>query len=92
MTREHHDDIDGTLAKRARVAGNRGRERAALFELLAERKIEPFVAERIPLVQARRAHENLGHGGITGKQILICDERPWEEQNATAEGMSRKAV
>jgi NADPH:quinone reductase len=64
----------------------------ALFELLAERKIEPLVAERIPLVQARRAHENLGHGGITGKQILICDERPWEEQNATAEGMSRKAV
>jgi NADPH2:quinone reductase len=64
----------------------------ALFELLAERKIEPLVAERIPLVQARRAHENLGHGGITGKQVLICDERPWEEQNATAEGMSRKAV
>jgi NADPH2:quinone reductase len=47
---------------------------AALFELLAERKIEPLVAERIPLVEARRAHENLGHGGITGKQVLICDE------------------
>ncbi len=45
----------------------------ALFELLAERKIEPLVAERIPLAEARRAHENLGQGGITGKQILICD-------------------
>jgi hypothetical protein len=32
------------------------------------------VAERIPLVEARRAHANLGHGGIIGKQILICDE------------------
>jgi NADPH:quinone reductase len=46
----------------------------ALFSLLATRKIEPVVAERIPLAEARRAHENLGHGGITGKQILICDE------------------
>ena len=64
----------------------------ALFELLAERTIEPVVAERIPLVQARRAHENLGHGGITGKQVLICDDGPWKEQNATAEAMTRKAV
>jgi NADPH:quinone reductase len=47
---------------------------AALFALLAERRIEPLVAERIPLVEARRAHENLGRGGITGKQILICAE------------------
>ena len=47
----------------------------ALFELLAKRKITPIVAERIPLVEARRAHENLGHGNITGKQVLICDEK-----------------
>jgi NADPH:quinone reductase len=46
----------------------------ALFKLLAEEKIKPLVAGRIPLVEARRAHENLGQGGITGKQILICDE------------------
>jgi NADPH2:quinone reductase len=45
-----------------------------LFELLAERKIEPIVAERIPLAEARRAHQNLGRGGVTGKQVLICDE------------------
>jgi NADPH:quinone reductase-like Zn-dependent oxidoreductase len=64
----------------------------ALFELLEERKIEPLVSERIPLVDARRAHENLGQGGITGKQVLICDERLWEEQNATAEPIPRKAV
>ena len=46
---------------------------AALFELLSARKIEPLVADRIPLVEARRAHENLGRSGITGKQVLICD-------------------
>lgn len=45
-----------------------------LFELLAEGKIEPIVAERIPLAEARRAHENLGRGGVTGKQVLVCDE------------------
>jgi NADPH2:quinone reductase len=46
-----------------------------LFKLLADRKIAPLVAERIPLVEARRSHENLGHGGITGKQVLICDSK-----------------
>jgi NADPH:quinone reductase len=45
-----------------------------LFDLLAQRKIEPIVAERIPLAEARRAHENLGRGGVTGKQVLICDK------------------
>ena len=48
----------------------------ALFELLAQRKIEPIVAQRIPLVNARRAHENLGRGNIVGKQVLICNEEP----------------
>ena len=48
---------------------------AVLFELLATPKIAPLVAERIPLVEARRAHENLGHGGLAGTQVLICDER-----------------
>ena len=45
-----------------------------LFELLTEKKIEPIVAERMPLVEARRAHENLGRGGVVGKQILVRDE------------------
>jgi NADPH2:quinone reductase len=45
----------------------------ALFELLQQGKIEPIVAERIPLTEAARAHENLGRGGIVGKQVLICD-------------------
>jgi NADPH2:quinone reductase len=45
-----------------------------LFDLLVQRKIEPIVADRIPLADARRAHENLGRGGVTGKQVLVCDE------------------
>ena len=54
----------------------------ALFKLLAERQIKPLVAERIPLVEARRAHENLGQGGITGKQVLICDEEAMGRTNS----------
>jgi len=37
-------------------------------------KIKPIVAGRMPLVEARRAHENLGRGGVVGKQILVRDE------------------
>ena len=49
---------------------------AALFKLLADRTITPLVAERIPLLEAQRAHENLGLGGLTAKQVLICEENP----------------
>jgi NADPH:quinone reductase len=72
---------DGKRVRAFQVAKLRDRHPAwfredvtKLFELLAERKIEPIVAERIPLVEARRAHENLGRGGVTGKQVLVCDE------------------
>lgn len=43
----------------------------ALLDILAARKIKPLVAERIPLKEARRAHELLGQGGVTGKLVLI---------------------
>ena len=43
----------------------------ALFQLLQERKIEPLIAHRFPLVQARHAHELLGTGGVTGKIVLV---------------------
>jgi NADPH2:quinone reductase len=42
-----------------------------LFELLKARKIKPLVAQRLPLVEARRAHELLGEGGVTGKIVLV---------------------
>ncbi len=45
---------------------------AALFGLLAERKIKPVIAECLPLVEAVRAHELLGEGSVKGKLVLIC--------------------
>ncbi|HXX46767.1 MAG TPA: medium chain dehydrogenase/reductase family protein [Myxococcota bacterium] len=43
----------------------------ALFELLREKKIEPLVARRLPLSEARRAQALLEQGGVTGKIVLV---------------------
>ena len=45
----------------------------ALLDLLKQQTIKPLIAERIPLVEARRAHELLGTGGVTGKIVLVCN-------------------
>jgi NADPH2:quinone reductase len=45
----------------------------ALFDLLRQRKIEPLIARRFPLAEARQAHELLGKGGVTGKIVLVRD-------------------
>jgi NADPH:quinone reductase len=45
----------------------------ALLELLRQRKIKPLIARRLPLAHARRAHELLGQGGVTGKIVLMCN-------------------
>jgi NADPH2:quinone reductase len=43
----------------------------ALLELLREQKIHPVIAQRLPLAQARRAHELLGESACVGKLVLI---------------------
>ena len=43
----------------------------ALFNLLQEHKIKPLIAKRLPLSEARLAHELLGEGGVTGKIVLV---------------------
>ena len=42
-----------------------------LMGLLRERKIHPVVAERLPLSEARRAHEMLERTAATGKLVLV---------------------
>ncbi len=48
---------------------------SALLELLRQGKIEPIVAERIPLDEVARAHELLGSGSVMGKIVLLCGTR-----------------
>jgi NADPH2:quinone reductase len=59
--------------KRVRPAWFR-EDLVALFDLLREKKIEPLIAQRFPLAEARAAHELLGRGGVTGKIVLVLDE------------------
>jgi NADPH:quinone reductase-like Zn-dependent oxidoreductase len=42
-----------------------------LLNLLKEGKIKPLIAQRLPLDEARRAHEMLGEGGVLGKIVLL---------------------
>jgi NADPH2:quinone reductase len=42
----------------------------ALIELLAAGKLRPRISERLPLAEARRAHELLESGAVLGKLIL----------------------
>ena len=42
-----------------------------LLELLKEGKIKPLIAQRLPLDEARCAHEMLGEGGVLGKIVLL---------------------
>jgi NADPH:quinone reductase-like Zn-dependent oxidoreductase len=49
---------------------------AKLFDYLAGGKIRPLVADRIPLVEAARAHEILERGGYAGKVVLLADAAP----------------
>jgi NADPH2:quinone reductase len=44
---------------------------SALVQLLREGKIHPVVAERLPLSEARRAHELLDRTAATGKLVLV---------------------
>jgi NADPH2:quinone reductase len=42
-----------------------------LLGLLKEGNIKPLIAQRLPLEEARRAHEMLGEGGVLGKIVLL---------------------
>jgi NADPH:quinone reductase-like Zn-dependent oxidoreductase len=45
-----------------------------LFALLAERKINPVIAARMPLAEARRAHEQIERAEVLGKIVLTVTE------------------
>jgi NADPH:quinone reductase-like Zn-dependent oxidoreductase len=42
-----------------------------LLDLLKEGRIRPLIAARLPLEDARLAHEMLGRGGVVGKIVLL---------------------
>jgi len=44
-----------------------------LFDLLRQQRIQPLIAARFPLSEARQAQELLGKGGVVGKIVLVRD-------------------
>jgi NADPH:quinone reductase len=45
-----------------------------LLDLLHQKKVKPLIAQRLPLVEARHAHELLEKGGVRGKIVLVSNE------------------
>jgi NADPH2:quinone reductase len=45
----------------------------ALLDLLRQKKIQPIIAHRFPLAEARHAQDLLANGGVTGKLVLVLD-------------------
>jgi len=62
---------------------------SALFELLRQQRIKPLVAARFPLVEARRAHELLGKGGVVGKVVLV--QGPLQGSKVESPGLAAPA-
>jgi len=54
--------------------------RTDLTELLIlllehQQKIHPLVANKLPLTEAKQAHELLNQGGVAGKIVLVCENK-----------------
>lgn len=47
-----------------------------LFDLLAQRKIKPVIAARMPLADAKHAHELIEQESVQGKIVLIVAQTP----------------
>ncbi len=60
----------------------------ALFGLLQQQRIKPFIAQRLPLAEARQAHELLGKGGVIGKIVLLRSESSREASGRGPSGCS----
>jgi len=54
----------------------------ALLDLLRQQAIQPMIAQRLPLAEARRAQELLERGGVVGKIVLVGREASRESRAA----------
>jgi NADPH:quinone reductase-like Zn-dependent oxidoreductase len=69
--REKATRRDGAVGGEPMNADQFREDFAVLVELLRADKIHPVVAERLPLTEARRAHELLESSAATGKLVLV---------------------
>jgi len=45
-----------------------------LLNMLRDKLIRPVIAEKLPLIEAARAHDLLEHASVSGKIVLMCQE------------------
>jgi NADPH2:quinone reductase len=64
----------------------------ALLDLLKQQKIRPLIAQRLALSEAKRAHEMLAAGGVTGKIVLVNGESAAVSRGASARFAGAAAV
>lgn len=69
--RNHARRRDGAVGGEPRYPQWFREDFATLIQLLREGKIHPVVAERLPLAEARRAHELLESSASKGKLVLV---------------------
>jgi NADPH:quinone reductase-like Zn-dependent oxidoreductase len=69
--RDHAQWRDGAVGGEPRYPEWFQEDFAALTQLLREDKVHPVVAERLPLSEARRAHELLESSASKGKLVLV---------------------
>jgi NADPH:quinone reductase-like Zn-dependent oxidoreductase len=69
--RDRETRRDGAVGGEPMDAEQYREDFAVLVELLRADKIHPVVAERLPLTEARRAHEMLESAAATGKLVLV---------------------
>jgi NADPH:quinone reductase-like Zn-dependent oxidoreductase len=69
--RDHSQWRDGAVGGEPRYPEWFREDFATLTQLLREGKIHPIVAERLPLSEARRAHELLDGSASKGKLVLV---------------------
>jgi NADPH:quinone reductase-like Zn-dependent oxidoreductase len=69
--RDHSQWRDGAVGGEPRYPEWFREDFAALIQLLRDGKIHPVVAERLPLAEARHAHELLESSASKGKLVLV---------------------
>jgi NADPH:quinone reductase len=69
--RDHAKWRDGAVGGEPRYPEWFREDFATLIQLLREQKIHPVVAERLPLAEARHAHELLESSASKGKLVLV---------------------
>lgn len=76
LPNERSTEFFSIVALRKKHADWFSEDLTTLFSLLAQNKIKPVIAARMPLAEAKRAHELVEQAEVQGKIVLTIAETP----------------